>query len=158
VRDKAIKQWGIPPETPEYAPDIPATVTPDEPADGGGGTSGPGGYNGPPSKQGEPPLNHRVTGKSDDTPAELALLYYGKNDMDSINKIKSQNTDLKIPYGRGARVRVPENKPPRYYVATQANKGLNKIAAVNGKSPAVIQALNPGKDFPVKPGTRVRVG
>lgn len=153
IRDKAIAHFGIPPETPEYAPDVPATVTPDDaPAPSGV-------YNGPATKQGEPPLTHKVKGKSDDTPAELARLYYGLVNADTKRQIEAHKSNLSIiwPARVGTSVRIPERHDPKYYVATSATRTLYKIAAKNGKNPAVVQALNPTMNFPVKVGTRVRV-
>jgi hypothetical protein len=52
--------------------------------------------NAPASRQGQPPLHHTVMGTRDNTPAELARLYYGTNSSDATDKIKAAN-DTMVP-------------------------------------------------------------
>ncbi len=140
LRDKAVAELGIPPEG----------LTP-------GRT---GAYRGPASRQGEPPTNHTVTGKSDDTPSELARLYYGLNTPDAVRLIRAGNTSLTEPYAVGTKVHIPNFHRPVYIDATPHMNGLYEIATKNSTSPDRILALNPGleaKDFPVKVGRRIRV-
>lgn len=141
LRDKAVAKYGLPPEGVEYAPiDSPS-----------------GSYNGPATKQGEPPLSHEVKGKSDDSPAELARLYYGMNNADAVQRIQAANTSLVTPYKRGTKVRIPAWHDPKYFKATSATRTLYDIAKKNGTTPDRVQALNPQLKFPVKVGTRVQV-
>ena len=144
ARDAAITQFGLPPES-----------IPDSPPPSTGGH--PGSSNAPASKQGEPPLNHDVKGNRDNTPAELAVLYYGTNSADATNKIKAANDTKVSPYAVGTKVRIPENYVPHFYVATAHTKTLYDIARKNGVDPAKVESLNPHMEFPVKVGTRVRV-
>jgi hypothetical protein len=137
IRDKALAQFGLPPEsTPVGSVKV---------------------YNGPASKQGTPPLSHVIKGKSDDTAAELARLYYGISTPDSVKLVRGANAGLPEPYSIGASIRVPALHPPHYYRATSHTRTLYAIAKKNNKSPAKIQALNPGIKFPVKPRTRIRI-
>lgn len=138
LRDKAIVKFGAPPES-GYQP---TSTT---------------GYTGPAVKQGNPPTTHTVKGKSDDTPAELARLYYGMNTADTIRYIESNNTHVQSPYRPGTQIRIPAYHQPKYYKSTGRNNTLSEIARANGTTPDVITALNPGINFPVKVGTRVRV-
>lgn len=168
ARDKAIKQFGLPPEGVAYA----ATAVPEVDAPVGGvDTTAPvavsapdvpesatGNYSGPPAKQGAPPCKHTVTGKSDDQASELARIYFGTSNSDLINKIKSRNTDKGDgPWAAGTVILMPENNPPTYYKATGAARNAQDIGKKNGIEPAVVRALNPGKDFPVAIGTSVRI-
>lgn len=138
LRDKAIRQFGVPPEG------IIRTST---------STS----YNGPASSQGVPPLTHKVRGKSDDQPAELARLYYGMATPDTIRLIKAANATVAVPYRPGQSVQIPKYRAPKYFKATKRVRTLPDIAAHNGITPGQVQTLNPGMKFPVKEGTRVRV-
>lgn len=137
LRDKAVHQFGIPPEG------LIATST--------------AGYVGPASRQGTPPCKHVVKGKSDNSFAELALLYFGLNNADAINQMHSANPSLMEPLAVGQTVQIPAFHTPRYYSATSATRTLYAIAAKNGTTPAKVSALNPRMVFPVKVGTRVRV-
>lgn len=111
----------------------------------------------PASKQGEPPLNHVVKGSRDNTPAELARLYYGTNSTDAINKIKAANDTTLPPYPVGSSVHIPEKYEPKYFDATAHIDTEYEIARRNNTTADKILALNPGMHFPVKAGTRVRV-
>ena len=115
------------------------------------------GYQGPAVKQGNPPTIHTVKGKSDDTFAELGRLYYGLANWDTANLLRRANLTLFEPIPTGARVTIPLHTEPIYYVATAANRDLYSIARKNGTTATKAQALNPGKVFPVKVDTRVRV-
>lgn len=136
LRDKAVTEFGLPPE------DIVSGKTL--------------GYKGPASKQGEPPTTHTVKGTSDNSYEELARLYYGLSGSDPINFLRSRNASLVEPFAVGTRVTIPVWKNPRYYRATSATRTLYAIARVESTTPSAIQALNPGMEFPVRPGTRVR--
>lgn len=142
VRDRAIGQWGLPPEAVDYAPtgSAPSNV-----------------YKGPATAQGVPPLRHKVRGKSDDQPAELARVYYGIANGDAVNKIRAANTTVAWPAAPGTEIRIPEKFAPKYYRTTSATRSLYDVARKNGSTPAKISALNPSVTFPVKAGTRVRV-
>lgn len=111
----------------------------------------------PASAQGRPPLNHTVKGKHDDTPSELAVLYFGTNNADAVNKITAANATKSIPYVVGIKVHIPEHYYPHYYRSTGHTNTLYEIARKNGVPAAKVEQLNPGMDFPVKVGTRVRV-
>lgn len=144
IRDKAVAQFGLPPEPFDYGGQKPPKP--------------PGAYKGPFTSQGKPPLTHTVKGKSDDTPEELARGYYGSDRQGFVLLIKSANTTKGDgPYTPGMKIRVPEMHRPRWYKATSANRTLWSIARKNGVDVARIEALNPGVDFPVKVGKRVRV-
>jgi hypothetical protein len=160
ARDKAVAQFGLPPET---IPDTSTTV--DTPVPDPVVTPDPTdlpttpNYNGVASKQGVPPLNHIVKGTSDDTFSELSQLYYGKVGDGSINLIQSYAPQ----YGRyqaipvGTSVHIPRFVDPKYYVATSATHTAAAIAAKNGTTRERILGLNDTLNFPVKAGTRVRV-
>lgn len=138
ARDKAVKQFGLPPEglTPTST-----AATPSPPA----------------SKQGTTPLWHTVRGQRDNTPGELARLYYGIANGDAIEIIRARNTTLTEPYRVGLKVRVPEYRDPKFYRSTAAVNTLYEIARKNGTTPQSVTALNPGMKFPVKAGTSVRI-
>jgi hypothetical protein len=158
ARNQAITQFGYPPEIPEPGP--PAEMPVDPPPTGGvpSGPAGPGTTNPPATKQGEPPLHHTVMGSRDNTPAELARVYYGTTNIDATEKIKAANTTLTPPYPVGTKVKIPENYQPHYFVATAHIDTQYEIAKRNSTTPAKIEALNPAiKHWPVKAGTRVRV-
>jgi hypothetical protein len=140
LRDKAVAQLGLPPE-----PLTPGRVK---------------GYAGPASAQGTPPTSHTVMGKSDDSPGELARLYYGMNTADAVRLIRAANSHMVEPYKVGAVVRVPKFHRPQYVRATRHMRTLYELAAKNSTSPDQILMLNPGleaKDFPVKIGRKIRV-
>lgn len=145
ARDAAVAQFGLPPES-----------VPDVIQKSSNPTSSQG-RNTPATKQGEPPLNHKVVNGNDNTPSELAVLYYGTNDKDATSKIESANTTLVTPYAPGTSVHIPQSYYPHYYTATGHTKTIYEIARKNSTTPAKIEDLNPGMKFPVKVGTRVRV-
>lgn len=144
ARDKAIAQFGLPPES---IPDV-IVKSPNPTGQTGGG---------PAVKQGVPPLLHTVKGKNDNTARELAFLYYGTNDRASIDRIQSVNLGVAEPYPLGSKIHVPSDKAPRYYDATGGCNTQFCIARKNSTSAGAIETLNPGMNFPVKVGTRVRV-
>jgi len=138
VRDKAVKQFGLPPE-------------------GDLATSNVLGYQGPATRQGVPPVTHTVKGRSDDTFKELAHLYYGIDNADAVTLLMQANTTVTAPFAVGTRIRVVEYRTPRYYTATGATRTLYAIAAKNGTTAPKVQALNPKIVFPVAVGHRVRI-
>jgi hypothetical protein len=144
ARDKAIAQFGLPPES---IPDV-INKSPNPTGQTGGG---------PAVKQGTPPLNHIVKGKNDNTARELAYLYYGTNDSQSVDRIQSVNLGVAEPYPIGTKVRVPSDAAPKYYDATGACNTQFCIARKNSTTPGAIETLNPHLSFPVKVHTRVRV-
>jgi len=137
LRDRAVAQFGLPPESVPMSPTQP--------------------YKGPATRQGTPPITHKVSGKSDDTFNELTLLYYGLNNADAVRYLKSANVGVSEPFVFGQAIVIPKWHAPKFYKATRANHTLYDIARVNGQSAGEVQALNPGVKFPVKVGTRVRV-
>jgi hypothetical protein len=160
ARDKAVQQFGLPPETIPDTSTIPDTPTPDPvptPPDPTDLPTTPN-YNGPASKQGVPPLTHTVKGTSDDTIGEIATLYFGSKDG-IVNLVGSYNPQWGhyqgLPPGTG--VVVPAYVEPKYYVATSATYTAAAIAQKNGTTRDRVIHLNPDKNFPVKPGVRVRV-
>jgi hypothetical protein len=181
IRDKAIRQFGFPPEPIDYAPPIapdptvpPVTdalpVTPPVPPVAGLPATGTDtappnanpatGYTGPPTKQGTPPLTHQTRGKSDDSPAELSRLYFPGYNIDQARAlIRGANPALAVnqPFPIGTRVKIPAWVNPAYFKATSAARNATQIAVKNGTSAAHLRDLNPGMVFPVKVGTRVRV-
>lgn len=143
ARDRAVKQFGIP---PEGLP--PVTNNPSAPV-----------YAGPATRQGVPPLFHTVKGKSDASTGALARLYYGMDTADTRNLINAHpsNAGKVSPYPVGAKIRVPAYHDPKFFRATSATNTLYAIAKKNGTTAAAVSNLNPGMVFPVKVGTRVRV-
>lgn len=137
MRDEAIAALGLPPEPV--------------------GAAHTGVYRGPASRQGEPPLNHIVKGKSDDNAQELARLYYGQTSQDAIELIRSANTSLTVPYPIGSSVHIPGFHRPKYFTATRHTRTVYQIAQKNGTTADKLYALNPGMSFPVSRGTQVRV-
>ena len=137
ARDAAIKHFGQPPD--------------------GLLTTSTSGYKGPASAQGTPPTVHKVRGKSDNSPEELAVLYYGMNTADAVRTIRAANTTVTVPYPVGTSIQIPKYHNPHYFKATQSVRGLTQIAAKNGITAGQVIALNPGKKFPVAVGTRVRI-
>lgn len=164
--NNVVSVLGYPPEVPD-PPDVEDPVTdpntdpvttnpPTEPPEGG--TGGGTGANMPPTKQGTPPCMHTIRNARDNGPGELGVLYFGNNNPNTVNKIEAANLDIGSgPWTPGTRVKIPENVTPHYFTATANVKGLNEIAAKNGVTKEYVKALNPGMDFPVAVGARVRV-
>lgn len=144
LRDRAVKQFGLPPEQFNVGGTL------GKPAD-------------PAKKQGPLPRTHVVKGPNDNTYAKLAQLYYGNGDSAHVNLIKAENTPQATwgnsngPFPVGSGVRIPAYIAPVYYRSTKKINTLAEIASKNGRSQNDIQVLNPGMKFPVKSGTRVRV-
>lgn len=140
ARDAAVKQFGLPPE------EIPL-----------GGAVGK--FSGQATKQGVPPTTHEVKGSRDDTFTELALLYYNRNDRDTIEQLRAANLSLAGggAFPPGTKVTIPKYHNPKFYKATSATRTAAAIAAKNGISQTVLVTLNPSTKFPVKVGTRVQV-
>lgn len=144
VVNRAIAEFGLPPESVPNTP----TVPPRNPSTN---------YSGPFTRQGTPPLTHKIKGKSDDTVAELAQGYYGSSAPDYINLIKGGNLRNPGPYRIGQGVYIPKYRNPRYYTAKAGTQDQYAIARKNGTTAAKILEYNNGMKFPVKVGTRVRV-
>lgn len=144
-RDKAVKQYGFPPETVDV---VAPTPTPP--------TANPV-YNGPAVSQGKPPLVHTVKGNSDNQASELARLYWGSNSPDAVRKMRANNTTLVEPYATGTKVKISQTFTPVYFKATAATHTLYDIARKNGTTAPAVTALNPNMHFPVAAGARVRV-
>lgn len=122
-RDKAIGQFGYPPEEVGYAGIIPGTVTggPDDtPGPGTDPTPDAGGDGGvftpdpvvipdaPAEKQGTSfPVRHSVRGPNDNTPGKLSRLYYGDASGAHTDRILNKNPGLNFPYHVGDVVYVP---------------------------------------------------
>ena len=141
-RDKAIQQFGLPP----YPPD--STATKDAPLV-------------PARAQGPLPRSHTVTNANDDTFAEIAKLYYPTSDRTSVDLLRRNNYNRLVgdgPFRPGTTVWVPKYTTPKYYTSTKRYDTEAEIAKKNGISRPQLRALNPGLKFPVKSGTRVRVG
>jgi len=138
IRDAAVKQFGLPPET----------VTP-----GSVGKM-------PAARQGNPPLIHTIKGSLDDSYTELAKLYYGKSDGDTIDLLQVNNKGLgqQGPWSVGTKVNIPKWQTPIYFKATSGIRTSTKIAAKHGISVTNLKLMNQGLTFPVKVGTKVHVG
>ncbi len=113
--------------------------------------------NAPPIKQGNPPTRHTVKGNQDNNPLELTRLYYNRTDDETRRYLVANNPELETPYKTGDKVKIPVYKAPKYYTATASIDTAAEIAQKNGTSAAMVKALNPGMQFPVEAGTRVRV-
>lgn len=143
LKNQAIAQFGLPPEM----------------VSGGGVAENVNtGTTAPARKQGPLPRKHKVMGTADDTNRELARLYYGRDDSVAVALIASRN--LFNPTGKwkiGDSVTIPEYRGAVYKVARRGMQTADEFGAKNATTGARIIALNPGKRFPVKIGTRVRV-
>jgi hypothetical protein len=141
LRDKAVAQFGLPPEIPISGGTLakPATAA-------------------PVVKSYKPPAVHKVTGSSDNTYTELAKLYYGSSADKYVDLIQAHNSlkhsgEFKV----GTNVFIPAKTEPRYYKAVAGKVTAEKIAAANGLSTRALRELNDAMKFPVKVGTQVRV-
>lgn len=160
IRDRAVKHFGLPPETIDYGKTRPPQPEP---------------KNHPPARrQGNPPTWHTVKGVNDNNPAELAQLYYGTRSREAVLRIKATAPAMRFGqesrrrkggkswevevYPVGTRIYIPASYAPKWYRATAANRDKFSIARRNGTTAAKVEELNPGLNFPVKKGTRVRVG
>jgi hypothetical protein len=138
LRDAAIKQFGLPPES----------ITP-------GATLAAG-----PKRVGTPPVTHTVTGPQDDSTGDLAVLYYGlAHNAYAQAWISTANPSLPPNgvYPPGTKVKVPAYHQPVYAVATATMRTAAQFAAKNHTTTWAIQTLNHGVIFPVKPGARILV-
>lgn len=147
ARDKAVQQFGLPPETLPSSSTTPAAVAP---------VTHP--NSPPPTRQGVPPTTHIVKGTRDNTWASLAQLYYTFSGSGASVLIEGANPSLRSPFAVGTPVHIPRLHAPRMYRTTSATHDLYSIARKNAISPSTLQALNPSRQFPVKIGTSVRVG
>lgn len=112
-------------------------------------------------RQGTPPLIHTVKGVSDDSYGELSSLYYGaSNEHDGVDLLQIENPSVghQGPFAPGTKVKIPRWVRPKYFRATARTKTAREIARRNGISVSTLLELNDGMRFPVKTGTRVRVG
>lgn len=161
--DAVVRQLGFPPDPPELIDltpeDAPTVTTPETPTAPGNTGNGPKASDVmPPTKQGTPPTHHVVKNARDNGPGELANLYYGSNAPAKVARLEAANWELGAgPWSVGTIVKVPDDHPAVYFVATADVRGLNQIAGKNGVDPHFITVLNPGVNFPVKKGDRVRV-
>lgn len=109
------------------------------------------------------PGKHTVKGNDDNTPEKLSALYYGSGKWKlGANKIVQFNHTLgpaTTTYPVGTTITIPEWREPVYYTATATTNTAAKIAAryKPNLTAAMVNDLNPGMSFPVKPGTKVRV-
>lgn len=141
--DKAIRQFGLPPEPLQRGKTLPSSA--------------------PAKRQGNPPVRHTVKGTNDNTFAELAQLYYGSHSPDHLNFLEVANISLepKGTFAVGTQIVIPKYHEPKYYTANAQARTAAKIAAKNGTSSAAIYALNDAiarqLQTGVAIGTRVRV-
>lgn len=142
-RDKAIKQFGLPPDPPDTTSTIGPSSTPAK-------------------SQGPLPRGHVVTNGNDDTYAKIAAIYYPSNDTTSVALIANANMTKLVgsgPFKAGTVVWVPKYSVPAYYTSKgKKDDDATEIGKKNGISASRVLTLNPGLKFPVKKGTRVRVG
>lgn len=140
--DKAIRQFGLPPEPIQRGKTLPS-----------GGVA---------KRQGNPPTRHTVKTTKENTFAKLAKLYYNSDHYDHVNYLEVAN--LSVPKGTfaiGTQINVPKYQNPKYYTANSRARTASTIAAKNGTSAAAIYELNDSirreLAVGVKIGTRVRV-
>lgn len=127
LRDKAVTQFGYPPEP--YTSGGTAAPTAPTPAAA--------------QAQGTPPLIHTVKGSSDATFAALASVYYATaNQQDGINFLSAHNEQLpdRGTFTVNTRVKVPRYEVKMYSVPS--NMTAQQIAAKNGASTTFILRLN----------------
>lgn len=158
LRDKAIAHFGLPPEIPDQGgtddpvvdPPVvtPPVVTPPVVT--------------PPAKKYIAPGYHTVTGSADDSYTDIARLWYGRTDNASIDLIQSYNVTKPHagPFAKGTRFYIPPYHAPKYVTATKSMNTSTQFIAKNPplNSLKMLLELNDGMKFPVKVGTRVRVG
>jgi hypothetical protein len=139
-RDKVIVKFGAPPESISPGPTSGAPVAPAQ-------------------RQGNPPLLHVVKGENDNAFKELTQLYYGKADNATIDFLQAANgLGSTGPFAVGTKVTIPRYAAPKYYTSTKTTDTASEIARKNGISTTALAHLNDGMKFPVKSGTKVRVG
>lgn len=145
LKNLAVKQFGLPPDLPTGGGvDVPST---------------PAVNSAPATRQGNPPLRHKVKNDRDNQYSELARIYYGRTDSIAVNLLRAANAtrDAQEPFPVGTYIYVPKWITPRFYRATSATRTADDIARKNSTTGARILALNYGVAFPVKVGTSVRV-
>lgn len=138
MRDKAVAQFGLPPET----------VSPGTTKDAPG------------KRVGTPPVTHTVKGSNDNTYTKLASLYYSRTDGLAIDLLQRDNVNRlghAGPWPVGTTVKIPKWNSPSYAKAKSGMTTLAQFAAKNGVTKTAIMEMNDGMKFPVKIGTRVRV-
>jgi hypothetical protein len=139
IRDLAIKQFGLPPES--------VTV---------GGTSPE-----PIKRQGTPPTYHTVKTTADDSIDDLIKLYWGA--PTSVNRLQMSAANAKLgvgPYPIGTRVFIPAYQAPKYWTVDKRTNMASEIARKFHTTVAALTVLNPNIKFTthiLKVGTRVRV-
>lgn len=137
LRDKAVKQFGLPPEP----------ITP-------GNT-----LEAPARRQGNPPTTHVVKGSHDNSYTELADLYYGSHSDILIDSLQVANPGLGVsgPWVVGTQVKIPGRPSVAYYTTTKTIDTPAEIARKNATTESAIRQFNDQVHWPAKPGTRVRV-
>lgn len=150
AEDALVNAWskekGLPPSMPDSSGNViaptPALAKPS-----------------PAQKQGSPPIIHKVKGSSDNTLAELANLYYGRADAQTIDLIQGSNPNIKNdagPFPIGFGIRIPVWHVPKYYV-TPRIMTTKEIAAKNGLASWSIEVLNNTTKTSWAKNSRVRV-
>lgn len=157
--NQVLSNIGYPPEPPDIAPvETTDPTTEPAPVETPSGPHPAGNSSTPPTKQGTPPCMHTIRNARDNGPGELAVLYFGSNNPTIVNKIEAANLDKGAgPWAPGTKIKIPANVQPAYFTATQNTRGLTEIASKNGVSKEYVKTLNPGMDFPVRVGTKVRI-
>lgn len=145
LRDKAINQFGYPPDIPisggtqnkPVTTAKPPTVTP---------------------QTQKPPLVFNTTA-SINTFGEMAKKFYGSNADRYIDLIQAANTSKPHagPFKVGTPFFIPAKREPKYYTAKRGYLTAASIAAANGISQASLKELNDNMKFPVTAGKKVRV-
>ena len=109
------------------------------------------------------PGKHTVKGSSDNTPQEIAQLYYGSGATDHAVIILENNLQYgALPgttYPVGTVLTVPNYPVSKFYKVTGKNgdQYYANVAKKYGLSVAQFQALNPGVPEPIPVGRQVRV-
>ena len=142
LKDKAVRQFGLPPDVPTVGGTASKPTTPAKPV-----AHIPGTY-------------YKVTGNTDNTYGKIAKLFYGSSDDKWIDLLQAANPKLGHVGGwkPGTTVNVPPKTEPRYFRAVKGRTTLAQIAAANGITQYQLKEYNDTVHFPVKIGTRVRVG
>jgi hypothetical protein len=138
MRDKAVAQLGLPPET----------ITPGSTKDAPG------------KRVGNPPVTHTVKGSNDNTYTKLASLYYSRTDGFAIDLLQRDNVNRlghEGPFPVGTTVKIPKWQSPVYATAKTGMTTLAQFAAKNSVTKTAVQEMNDGVKFPVKTGKKVRV-
>jgi hypothetical protein len=106
------------------------------------------------------PGTHTVRGSNDNTFTKLSVLYYGSSYAKNVDLIAASNLGINrdTPIAVGTRIAIPYLTTPKYFTATSAARTASSIASKNGITVNRLNALNPGRVWPVKVGTQIRVG